>query len=52
MISSGLAAFYMTPYLGLFCARCAEEGRLWTDDSFMNFEFHALTENGKVGGFA
>jgi hypothetical protein len=42
----------MTPYLEIICARCAEEGRLLTDNSFMNFEFHALTDNGKVGEFA
>jgi len=42
----------MTPYLEIVFARCTEEGRLRTDDSFMNFEFHALTDNGKVGGFA
>jgi hypothetical protein len=42
----------MTPCLEVVCARCAEEGRLRADDSFMNFEFHALADNGKVGGFA
>jgi hypothetical protein len=42
----------MTPHLEIICAHCAEEGRLRTDDSFMNFEFHALTDDGKVGGFA
>jgi hypothetical protein len=52
MISSGPAAFQMTPYLEIICARRAEEGRLRTDDSLMNFEFHALTDDGKVGGFA
>jgi hypothetical protein len=42
----------MTPCLGFFCARFAQDGRFLTDDILMNFEFHALTGNGKVGGFA
>jgi hypothetical protein len=42
----------MTPFPETIFARCAEEGRLRTDNGFVNFEFHALTDNGKVGGFA